>query len=144
MTQTKKRKKEPAVPEGWHRHANGGGLVQDTACVDASAHVGPHARVYGSAWVSGSARVYGEARVEDDEWSETLPQMSIGRWHGHMREVDVVAIGCQTSPVDADLHAWIGRLAQQYEATPAEILAARTFVDYVKVWRETCVEVEYE
>jgi hypothetical protein len=43
---------------GGHRHAYGGGWVAAGATVDASAYVGPHARV-----LSGSVR--GNARVED-------------------------------------------------------------------------------
>ena len=46
-----------------HRHSNGGGWVADTAKVDASAHVGPDAKVYGYAHVYGNARVFGNARV---------------------------------------------------------------------------------
>ena len=46
------------TPQGWHRHKNGGGLVQDTATVERTAYVGPNAAV------SGRAQVYGEARSE--------------------------------------------------------------------------------
>ena len=42
----------------WHQHPNGGGWVENTARVDASAYVGPDAVVYGDAWVFGNARVY--------------------------------------------------------------------------------------
>ncbi len=45
------------VREGWHRHPNGGGWVQDTAHVDPTAYVGPSAEVSGSAWVYGTAQV---------------------------------------------------------------------------------------
>jgi UDP-3-O-[3-hydroxymyristoyl] glucosamine N-acyltransferase len=51
------------VPQGFHVHSNGGGLVQDTCTVDSSAYVGPDARVSGNAQVSGDAQVYGNARV---------------------------------------------------------------------------------
>lgn len=58
-----------AMPEGYqpgapnptangHRHANGGGWVADGARVDASAYVGPYARIL-------SGRVSGQARIED-------------------------------------------------------------------------------
>ena len=33
------------VPKGWHRHPNGGGLVQDTAYADQSAYVARDAKV---------------------------------------------------------------------------------------------------
>jgi hypothetical protein len=55
--------------EGWHRHANGGGWVQDTAHVDSNAcikryaEVSGTARVFGNAYVSGNARVSGNAEV---------------------------------------------------------------------------------
>lgn len=38
-------------------HSNGGGWVASTASVDASAYVGPHAKVLGNATVSGNARI---------------------------------------------------------------------------------------
>ena len=51
------------LPEGWHRHPNGGGLVQDTAYVANTAYVEPDAKVYGNAKVYGYARVFGNAKV---------------------------------------------------------------------------------
>jgi hypothetical protein len=47
-------------------HPNGGGFVADTAKVDATAWVGPHARVLGRAKVTGNARIedFGEVRDE--------------------------------------------------------------------------------
>lgn len=74
------------IRPGWHRHPNGGGWVQDTAYVAATAYVGPDAQVsdnawvygdarvcdnawvYGNAQVYGDARVYGNARVYGDAW----------------------------------------------------------------------------
>jgi len=32
--------------QGWHKHSNGGGWVQDTAHVAESAYVGPNAEVF--------------------------------------------------------------------------------------------------
>ena len=49
--------------EEQHQHKNGGGWVANTATVEATAYIGPDARVYGEAWVSGEARVYGDAQV---------------------------------------------------------------------------------
>ena len=66
-----------ATLETWHVHPNGGGWVQNTASVSASAFVGPdaivsgnaqvsdHAEVLGNAWVGGSAQVSGIAEVSD-------------------------------------------------------------------------------
>ena len=51
------------VPEGWHRHPNGGGLVQDTAVVADTAFVGAEATVSGNAQVLNNARVYGRAQI---------------------------------------------------------------------------------
>lgn len=45
-------------PAGGHRHSNGGGWVSNSAHVDASAYVGPYARVLGGT-------VTGHARIED-------------------------------------------------------------------------------
>lgn len=52
-----------SIPDGWHRHPNGGGLVQNTAHVDPTAYIGPDAQVFGNAQVFGTAQVYGTARV---------------------------------------------------------------------------------
>ncbi len=49
----------PAPTTGFKRHANGGGIVADTAAVDASAWVGTNAMVLGA------AKVHGRARIED-------------------------------------------------------------------------------
>lgn len=117
------------------------------------AKVSGHAEIYGEGdagveisghtVISGHAVISGYVDLQDDTWYEAPPQMEVGRWSGHMREVDVIAIGCETSPVDADLHAWVDTLARRHGATPAEILAARHFCAYVQEWRETFVEVEY-
>lgn len=66
-----------------HQHENGGGWVAETAHVEPSCYVGPHAvvygnaritekaiindyaKVYGNARVYGNAKVYGEAQVYD-------------------------------------------------------------------------------
>jgi hypothetical protein len=48
----------PAPFANAHRHANGGGWVSNSATVDASAYVGPYARVY-------RGSVLGNARLED-------------------------------------------------------------------------------
>ncbi|MBD7919527.1 cellulose binding domain-containing protein [Cellulomonas sp. Sa3CUA2] len=62
---------------GGHRHANGGGWVQDTADVDPAAHVaagavvrgdatvGPGVRIEGRAWVESGARLTGDVVVRD-------------------------------------------------------------------------------
>ncbi|CAN5432912.1 Svx/AvrXca family virulence/avirulence protein [soil metagenome] len=49
---------EGAAMPGGHRHSNGGGWVADGATVDATAYVGPTARVL-------AGRVLGRARIED-------------------------------------------------------------------------------
>ncbi|WP_166436007.1 DUF6055 domain-containing protein, partial [Cellulomonas shaoxiangyii] len=54
---------EPAA--GGHRHANGGGWVDDRASVDPTVYVGPQAVVRGAAQVRGDARLEGRAWVED-------------------------------------------------------------------------------
>jgi acyl-[acyl carrier protein]--UDP-N-acetylglucosamine O-acyltransferase len=56
---------ELETPVGWHRHPNGGGLVQDTATVADTAYVGPNAKVSDFAIVLDSAMVRDFARVRD-------------------------------------------------------------------------------
>lgn len=46
-----------------HQHSNGGGWVANTAKVDKSVYVGPHALVYGQAELTGKVRVEGTAQV---------------------------------------------------------------------------------
>ena len=61
-----------AKPEGFQaltnpagkQHSNGGGFVQSTATVDATAYVGPNARVLGTARVRNNARIEGRAVVK--------------------------------------------------------------------------------
>lgn len=48
-----------APEEGGKRHPNGGGYISEECMVDATAYVGPHARVVDE------ARVYGTARIDD-------------------------------------------------------------------------------
>ena len=45
------------IPDGFHMHPNGGGLVENTAKVDDSVFVNSNAWVYGNARVSGNAWV---------------------------------------------------------------------------------------
>ena len=62
-------KREVATGSNWwesyHNHSNGGGLVSDSATVDASVYVGPNAKVLGSATVTGNARIEDYAVVQD-------------------------------------------------------------------------------
>ena len=57
------------IPDGFHKHKNGGGLVANTAYVDDSVFINGNARVSGNAWVSGDARVSGNAQVFGDAWA---------------------------------------------------------------------------
>jgi hypothetical protein len=54
-----------APPEGGAAHPNGGGFVASTAQVEASAFVGPDARVLGKSRVLGQARIDGRAVIRD-------------------------------------------------------------------------------
>ncbi|WP_315095109.1 DUF6055 domain-containing protein [uncultured Cellulomonas sp.] len=57
---------DASVPaaDGGHRHANGGGWVDDAATVEETAFVGPDAVVRGDARVLGGARIEGRAWVD--------------------------------------------------------------------------------
>lgn len=50
----------------YHNHSNGGGLVADSATVDASVYVAPDAKVLGNAVVTGNARIEDHAVVQDN------------------------------------------------------------------------------
>ena len=49
----------PEVREGWHRHPNGGGWVEDTATVAPEAWVGMFGVACGNCWVGPKARIWG-------------------------------------------------------------------------------------
>ena len=76
------------APEGYHFHKNGGGLIQDTAVVDASVYVGPNARVSGDAQVSGNARVSGNAWVSSPLYIQGTKHSMTNSRYGY------IAIGC--------------------------------------------------
>lgn len=48
----------------WHQHSNGGGWVQNSAHVDATAYIGPEALVLHGAQVLGKARVLDQACIK--------------------------------------------------------------------------------
>lgn len=52
--------------ESYHNHSNGGGLVSDSASVDASVYVSPDAKILGSAKVTGNVRIEDHAVVQDN------------------------------------------------------------------------------
>jgi acyl-[acyl carrier protein]--UDP-N-acetylglucosamine O-acyltransferase len=52
--------------EDQHKHRNGGGYVANTAHVDDSVYVGPHAIVYGKAECTGRVRVEDFAQISGD------------------------------------------------------------------------------
>lgn len=79
---------------GGHRHANGGGFVDDLATVDPTAYVGPDAVVRGDARVLGGARIEGRAWVEagavvEDE--AVVRDVAIVRSGAHLSGTTVVA-----------------------------------------------------
>ena len=74
-----------------HKHKNGGGYVANTARVDDTVFVGPHALVYGSAeltervcvvdsaQVSGHAKLSGDVIVSGNAWVDGTTKASTGR-----------------------------------------------------------------
>ncbi|MBN2737554.1 MAG: hypothetical protein JXR70_11275 [Spirochaetales bacterium] len=80
------------VPPGsGHYHPNGDGWVANTASVDSTVYVGPHARVLGNARVSGNARiedwaeVSGNARVRDNAVIQDHALVSAGEVYENAR-----------------------------------------------------------
>ena len=61
---------EPVIVEvggiRYRRHANGGGLVAETATVASRVFVGCEARITGNATVRGDVRLYGETEIGDN------------------------------------------------------------------------------
>jgi carbonic anhydrase/acetyltransferase-like protein (isoleucine patch superfamily) len=82
-----------------HQHKLGGGWVANTARVDDTVHVGPHALVYGhaelservcvvdSAQVSGHAVLSGDVIVSGNAWVAGTTKASTGRIWKNERQV---------------------------------------------------------
>jgi len=70
------------IPEGYHIHKNGGGLVEDTVTIDETVYIGPDAQVSGNAQVSGDAWVSSPLYIQGTKHSLTNSK------YGH------IAIGC--------------------------------------------------
>ena len=83
-----------------HKHSNGGGWVANTARVDASVFIGPHALVYGhaeltervcvvdSAQVSGHAKLSGDVTVSGNCWVDGSTKASAGRFWKNERKIE--------------------------------------------------------
>lgn len=96
-------------PRRWHRHPNGGGLVEDTATVAETAYIGPDAVVSGNARVFGNAVVSGEGLVaasrdvltigpvgSEDQFvtvhrTRTGHRIAVGCWDGPDQTIDDLA-----------------------------------------------------
>lgn len=84
---------DPATMGG-HRHANGGGFVDDRATVDPTAYVGPDAVVRGDAQVLDGARIEGRAWVEAGavvEDDAVVRDVAIVRSGSHLSGTTIVA-----------------------------------------------------
>ena len=92
------------VPKGFHVHPNGGGLVKDTAYVEASVFVGcnaqvsGNAQVFGDAQVSGNAQVFGNARVFGNAWEQSPLYIQGTRHPITNSKYGELTIGCHEHP----------------------------------------------
>lgn len=67
------------------RHVNGKGWVANTAVVEDSVYIGPHARVFNSAYVVGNVRLEGKASVSGGATvSNKLQTPLVIKQHGHV------------------------------------------------------------
>ncbi|MGB8834076.1 MAG: hypothetical protein WCC95_18140 [Candidatus Sulfotelmatobacter sp.] len=80
------------VPKGFHVHSNGGGLVEDTAYVEASVFVGE------DALVSGDAQVFGDARVFGNAWEQSPLYIQGTRHPITNSKYGELTIGCHAHP----------------------------------------------
>ena len=83
-----------------HQHPNGRGWVANTARVDATVFVGPHALVYGhaeitervcvvdSAQVSGHAKLSGDVIVSGNAWVDGNTKANTGRIWKNERKIE--------------------------------------------------------
>ena len=129
----------------WHQHANGGGWVQNTANVDASAYVGESAIVLQNARVSGNAQVSGNARVSGNAWVsgnaqvygnawEKSPLFIIGsRFSATNCKRGHIQIGCECHTFAWWLENGV-KLARNHNFTDSEIEEYRAIVElFVKI-----------
>ena len=116
-----------ATAETWHRHANGGGWVQNTARVGPSVVIGTDCIVSGDAAVSGDARVYGDA------WVISPLQIAGTKHFVNVCAEGLVQIGCMAHDID-----WwkqhcraVGR-KEGYSAK--QIAEYRNYIELARVW----------
>jgi carbonic anhydrase/acetyltransferase-like protein (isoleucine patch superfamily) len=134
------------TPEGWHRHANGGGLVEDTAKVYQDAYVGRNARVsgraevYGDARVSGRAEVYGDARVYGRALVSGVPKVLTGFPHIVTITDHHIRAGCEQHPPSV----WRERGAAIIKADGYDSKTAKAWAQIINLIAEQhgCTDME--
>ena len=106
----------------WHRHANGGGWIENTARVSGTAMVYGDAQVSGTARVYGTAQVSGDARVSGGNWDRN-PLYVAGTMYSFNENGDggkLLTSGCITAPRE-----WwaenIRRCAEEHGYTPEQV-----------------------
>ena len=109
QAQQKSLKSLKANPEGGKFHANGGGWIADTATVDATAYVGPNARVLGEAKVLGNARIEDFALITGNAVVKDHAKVSGG------------AIISEKVVVSGDARTWLSMKGEE----PASLLPTR-------------------
>ena len=146
--------------DGWHKHPNGGGLVQDTACISdyawisddawvygdariyGNARIFGDARIYGNAQVSGDAWVYGDARVSGDAWPKSPLHIKGPRHSITLSTYNTITIGCLTYTLEQwkENFRKIGEL-EKYEPEEIELygLLIETICRYAQTLQSSAI-----
>jgi len=159
MTLDELQKRFPdATAETWHQHPNGGGWVENTAIVDATAYVGTGATICGRARIAGDARISdratiagdarigdcaticgdariggdamigGDARVTRGEWTASPLYIQGTRHSLNMDGDGLLRIGCILKPIAWWLENNV-RCGEENGYTPEQIVEYRRYIE---------------
>jgi carbonic anhydrase/acetyltransferase-like protein (isoleucine patch superfamily) len=123
--------------------ANGGGWRAGTATVDATAYVGPHARVLGSARVRGNARILDYAIVEG---AAVVSNNAVVSGHALVRDTAVVKDNAKVRDyamvIDNSVVANDARILQHAEITGGSVISNwATVKGSATTWHDNSVAV---
>ncbi|HEX9046886.1 MAG TPA: LamG-like jellyroll fold domain-containing protein, partial [Verrucomicrobiae bacterium] len=121
--------------------SNGGGWRATTATVDATAYVGPNARVLGSAQVRGNARILDYAVVEG---SALVTSNAVVSGHALVRDTAIVRDRAKVRDyamvIDNSLVGGAARILQHAEITGGSIITNwATVKGTASIWQDTSV-----
>jgi carbonic anhydrase/acetyltransferase-like protein (isoleucine patch superfamily) len=135
-----------ASTSGLVQHANGGGWKASTALVDATAYLGPNARVLGSARVRGNARILDYAIIEG---SAVVTNYAVVSGHALVRDTawvkDYAKVRDYGMVIDNSVVGGHARVLQHGEIFGGAIITDwATVKGSASAWRDTSVATNAE